>query len=89
MILNVCGYDTWQTCASVSAANKRGYLINSKFSALLKLLGLQKRHMLPNTSHVATKSPDDVFCEEHNGKQNAYRANSKVRSGKKILRNNE
>jgi hypothetical protein len=47
--LNVCGRDTGQTRAGSSATNKRGYLINSKFSALLRLLGLHKRHVLPKT----------------------------------------
>jgi len=48
--------------------NQQTWLLDKlKFSALLKLLGLQKRHILPHKFHVATKAPDDVFCEEHNG----------------------
>ena len=66
------------TRAGLSATNKRGYLINSKFSALLKLLGLHKRHVLPKTFRIDMNAPDDMLCEKHNGEYNAYRANSQV-----------
>ena len=70
--------------------------MNSRFSGLLRLLGLKTRCDDGNQTEFAKKpcsknilrkqaAPDDVFGEEDQSKHNAHRADSKVRPSKKVL----